>query len=331
MTTIKDVAKYAQVSVATVSRVLNKKGYVHSATKDKVEKAIKTLDYKPNDVARSLFKGKSKMIALLVPDITNPFFPELARAVEDICNQNSYTFILCNTDNFYEKETTYLNSLQQKSIDGMIIVSDTISTDYIGKIKVPIVLLDRVFDKGDYSYVKVNNREGACKATNYLKEIGCKKIAHIAGPSSVLNAKDRMEGYLDAVANESWFSNDLIITSDYDMKPQASTENIKTLLQKHPDIDGIFTANDTIAIRTMKAAEEMQIKIPDDLSIIGFDGISLGEITSPSLTTMAQPIYEMGRKAASMIMDEINDPSLPKRMEKLEVTFMERQSTRKKG
>ncbi|MFB1049883.1 LacI family DNA-binding transcriptional regulator [Paraliobacillus sp. JSM ZJ581] len=331
MTTIRDVAKYAQVSVATVSRVLNKKGSVQPATKVKVEKAIEALDYKPNDVARSLFKGKSKMIALLVPDITNPFFPELARAVEDLCNQNSYTFILCNTDNSYGKEITYLNSLQQKSIDGMIIVSDTISPDYLAKLKVPIVLLDRVFDKEDYSYVKVNNREGAHEATNYLKQIGCKKIAHIAGPSSVLNAKNRRQGYLDAVAHESWFSNDLIITSDYDMKPQASTEDIKTLLQKHPDIDGIFTANDTIAIRTMKAAEEMQIKIPDDLSIIGFDGISLGEITSPSLTTMAQPIYEMGRKAASMIMDEINDPSLPKRVEKLEVTFMERQSTRKKG
>src|SRR5690625_470353 len=214
LATIKDVAKLANVSTATVSRVLNSNGYVNEKTKERVEKAIKELDYLPNDVARSLFHGRSKMIALLVPDIMNPFFPELARAVEDVSNEHNFTFVLCNTDDDLEKEITYLNALQQKSVDGFIIVSSTINEQHLHNIKVPIIALDRILG-ADLPSVTVNSRNGAKEATQYLKSLGCKRIAHISGPKDVSNTSQRLQGYLDVVGNEDWFSSDYIVSGEY--------------------------------------------------------------------------------------------------------------------
>src|SRR5690625_1306507 len=145
MVTIRDVAKKANVSVATVSRVINKKGYVSEETKKSVLSIIEELDYRPNDVARTLFNGKSKMIALFIPDIGNPFFPELARAVEDVTNKHNYTLVLCNTDQNMDKELEYIESLRQKSIDGIIIVSSELRKDSMENIHVPVIAVDRKF------------------------------------------------------------------------------------------------------------------------------------------------------------------------------------------
>lgn len=328
MSTIRDVAKLAGVSVATVSRVINNKEYVSEDTKDKVLLSIKQLKYKPNDVARSLFKGKSKMIALLVPDIMNPFFPELARSVEDVCNMHGYTFVLCNTDNSKEKELSYLNALQQKSVDGFIIVSSTLSREYTEEVKVPIISLDRTFDN-KLSTVKSNNRQGAKIATDYLKSIGCKIIAHVTGPEDASNTMERLQGYLDVVRDEDWFISDYVVTGNYNM--QAAKGVITELLTAHPEIDGLFVGNDVMAVGALKAAEELEINVPQDLSIIGFDGITLGEATTPTLTTVAQPIYKMGSRAAELIIEQINNPTNPKKAEEFPVQLIERQSTRKRG
>lgn len=328
MSTIRDVAKLAGVSVATVSRVINNKEYVSQDTKDKVLLSIEQLKYKPNDVARSLFKGKSKMIALLVPDIMNPFFPELARSVEDVCNMHGYTFVLCNTDNSREKELSYLNALQQKSVDGFIIVSSTLSRQHTEEVKVPIISLDRTFDK-KLSTVKSNNRHGAKIATDYLQSIGCKVIAHVTGPEDASNTMERLQGYLDVVRDEDWFISDYIVTGNYNM--QAAKGVITELLIAHPEIDGLFVGNDVMAVGAIKAAEQLEIRVPQDLSIIGFDGITLGEATTPTLTTVAQPIYKMGSRAAELVIEQINNPTNPKKAEEFPVQLIERQSTRRRG
>ncbi|WP_188456976.1 LacI family DNA-binding transcriptional regulator [Virgibacillus oceani] len=328
MTTIKDVAKLAGVSTATVSRVMNGTGYVNPSTKKKVNSAIKQLDYRPNDVARSLFKGKSKMIALFVPDIMNPFFPELARAVEDVTNHHGYTFILCNTDDEIEKEQTYLNALQQKSVDGIIIVSSTITKELISKIKIPIIALDRIIG-ANMSSVTVNNREGAREAVRYLKSIGCQRIAHICGPDHVINTAERMKGYLDEVKDEDWFLSSYIVSGEYYF--QTATQAMKKLLTVHPEIDGIFVGNDLMGVGVLKGAKELGIRVPDELSVIAFDGIMLGETTTPSLTTMAQPIYEIGARAAEMLLEQINDSKYQSKREEFTVQLIERQSTRKRG
>ncbi|WP_405096746.1 LacI family DNA-binding transcriptional regulator [Oceanobacillus sp. FSL H7-0719] len=327
MVTIREVAKRAGVSVATVSRVLNKKGYVSPKTREKVEQSIHDLKYKPNDVARSLFKGKSKMIALLVPDIMNPFFPELARSVEDICNSYGYTFVLCNTDHSIEKELAYLNALQQKSVDGLIIVSSTLTGEHTKEINVPIISLDRTFDT-NLSNVKSNNRQGARLAAEHLKVIDCKVIAHITGPENASNTEERKQGYLDVVKDEEWFSTDYIVSGDYNM--QKAKDAIKKLLLEHPEIDGLFVGNDVMGAGALKAIEELEMQVPHDISIIGFDGISLGETTTPTLTTVAQPIYKMGSRAAELLIEQINDPDIPKKTVEFPVELIERQSTRKR-
>lgn len=325
MATIRDVAKLANVSTATVSRVLNNQGYVNNETRKRVNDAIKQLNYLPNDVARSLFKGRSKMIALFIPDIKNPFFPELARAVEDVTNKHNYTFVLCNTDDTLDKEITYLNGLQQKSVDGLIMVSSTISQEDIKNISVPIISLDRKFSS-EVSSVTVNNRKGAEIATRYLKSIGCKRIAHICGPQSASNSMDRLKGYLDVVKHENWFLSSYVVSGDY--RFQQSFEITREMLTQHPEIDGIFVGNDLMAVGVLKATKSLKIKVPEELSIIGFDGIAIGETTTPTLTTMQQPIYKLGVRAAQILLDHINNPNHDIIQEQLDVTLIKRDSTK---
>lgn len=324
MATIREVAKLAGVSVATVSRVLNKNGYINERTKEKVEAAIKELDYHPNDVARTLFKGKSKTIALFVPDIMNPFFPELARAVEDTAYKSGYTFILCNTDNNREKEIKYLHTLLQKTIGGVVMVSSSIPLEILNKVTLPVVALDREIE--NITSVTVNNRMGAVEAVRHLQETGCQRIAHISGPEDTTSAAERKKGYLDVMEKEDGFSEDYIVAGEYtfDGAYQATRE----LILKHPEIDGIFAANDLMGVGVLKAAEDLGLHVPEDLSVIGFDGIELGKITSPALTTMGQPIYEIGKRAAEIIIDRMENNRKEMASEHYTAQLIHRQSTK---
>ncbi|GIO25589.1 LacI family DNA-binding transcriptional regulator [Ornithinibacillus bavariensis] len=325
MPTIKDVAKMAGVSVATVSRVINNSGYVNEVTKKRVEQAISQLNYRPNNVARSLFHGRSQMIALLVPDIMNPFFPELARAVEDFAKLNDYTFVLCNTDDNPEKEMHYIYALEQKSVDGIIVVSSTVTEKSLQGIHVPIVALDRIVS-AKLPSITVKNRDGARQAVRYLKQLGCKRIAHICGPDNVSNTKERLGGYIDEVKNEEWFLSSYVVSGDYQY--DKAMDATKNLLKSHPEVDGIFVANDLMGVGVLKAAQELGLKVPEDIQIIGFDGISLGEKITPSITTMKQPIYEMGTRAAQLLIQQINEPNQQVQHEEYEVTLVKRESTK---
>jgi LacI family transcriptional regulator len=328
MTTIKDVAHEAEVSVATVSRVLNNVGYVNEETRKRVEKAISKLNYKPNAVARSLFKKQSKTIALIVPDIKNPFFPEIARAIEDVMNKKEYTLILCNSDEKEEKERKYLEVMKQKYVDGVIIVTSTLTPKHIEETGIPIVALDRPIAHSIPS-VSVNNFDGARQAVQYLKSIGCKKIAHVRGPENIINSDERFNGYLAEVKQEPWFNEEYIVTGNFNVV--QTTEVTKKFFTENPDVDGIFAGNDYMAVGVIKAAVEMGLRVPDDLAVIGFDGIQLCQLTSPELTTMAQPIYEMGYTAAELLLDMIEGRTVPKMHHEFEVRLIERQSTRIMG
>ncbi|GAA0485684.1 ribose operon transcriptional repressor RbsR [Salinibacillus aidingensis] len=326
MPTIKDVAKHANVSVATVSRVLNENGYVNEDTREKVLESINKLDYQPNELARTLYTRRSRMIGLIVPDITNPFFPELARAVEDVTNAKNYTFILCNSDDQVLKEKNYIDVLRKKYVDGFIIVTSTLTNDHLEGINTPVVALDRNFEP-DIPCVSADNYHGAKLAVEHLHNIGCKKIAHVAGPEFVMNAQHRLRGYLDMVADKPFFSEDLVVNGDYHL--QNAKEATMNLLKAHPDIDGIFVGNDLMAVGVLKAAETLAIKVPDQLSIVGFDGITLGETTSPALTTIAQPIYDMGAKATNLLMDMIEGKPVEETEYTFPVQLVERESAKK--
>ncbi|MGC4378564.1 LacI family DNA-binding transcriptional regulator [Fictibacillus sp. Mic-4] len=324
MATIKEVAKEAGVSVATVSRVINNNGYVNDETRKRVEKAIQSLNYQPNDVARSLFKKQSQTIGLMVPDIMNPFFPELARAVEDTASKLGYTVILCNTDEDIEKEQMYLNTLLRKYIDGLIVVSNTLTAKQIKRLNVPVVTVDREISK-DIPTIIVQNTAGGRMATRYLKEIGCERIAHLKGPDHIRNANERCCGYKEEVHNEPWFKEDYIIEGHYEM--ESAIKATYQLLTRYPDIDGIFAGNDIMAIGAIKAVHQLGKKVPDDVAVIGFDGIALAKAATPELTTIAQPIYEMGRMAANLLIDLIEKKKIEKTFYNLEVELVKRQST----
>src|SRR5699024_8904340 len=249
MTTIREVAKFAEVSTATVSRVLNNNSNVKADTKKRVEDAIHSLNYHPNDVARTLYKGRSKIIALFVPDIMNPYYPELARAVEDVTNYQGYTFVLCNTDDDHLKEQTYRNALKQKNVDGIIIVSSTITEEEASSFTIPTVLLDRKI-AANMGSVTVHNRAGSRGAITFLKSIGCKRIAHMAGPEHDNNAISRRNGYLDEVKNEKWFTSDYLVSGPYSFDTGVTVT--RELLTLHPEIDGLFVGNDLMGVGALK-------------------------------------------------------------------------------
>lgn len=323
MATIKDVAKHANVSVATVSRYLNKKGYVSKEAEQKVKEAIAALNYKPNSVARSLYHKTSKMLGLVIPDITNPFFPELARAVEDVALTYGYTVVICNTDEDIDKEKHYIEALKSKYVDGLIIATHELDEkDYLD-LDLPLVMLDRTIGETIPS-VRSNNREGAKLGANYLIERGCRFIAHIHGPLTIRTAYDRYLGFKDIVNQDQ--TRHEIVESAFDI--DESKQKTLKLLREYPEIDGIFTSSDVMAAGALKAAQSLGLRVPEDIQIIGFDGIPLGEMLIPSLTTVSQPIYKMGTLASRLLIKQIEKKPLEELHYVLETELKIRETTR---
>lgn len=328
MITIKDVAEKAGVSVATVSRVLNETNNVRQSTRERVMAVIEQLGYKPNAIARSLSNRKSNIIALVVPTITNPFFPELARAVEDIAESKGYQVILCNTDDSREKLLKYIDSLSTQYIDGMVIDSHNLRQEDIEQLKkndIPVVLIDRIIHDGEFTSIAVDNRAGGAMATTHLLEIGCKRIGHLSGPMEVETALQRAWGYRDVVGRLSWFDQSWVAAGEYSV--ESGYQMMKELLMRHPDVDGIFASNDLIGIGALKAAYEWGKKVPNELSIIGFDGIDLSGLVIPPLTTVQQPIYQIGEVAVQELFLSMKDPNRPPKKHVLDVKLAIREST----
>ncbi|MFM1654666.1 LacI family DNA-binding transcriptional regulator [Brevibacillus sp. B_LB10_24] len=328
MATIRDVAKLAGVSVATVSRVINKNGYVNKETEQKVTRAIEHLRYEPNAVARGLAGKQTGTIALVLPDISNPFFPEVARAVEDMAQSHGYTVILCNSDDQGSKEKLYIEVLKKKYIDGIIFASNTLEQDDVERLgKVPLVVLDRAPMSNICSVIRSKNQEGAKLAVKHLQEVGCKKIAHIYGPQELVTAKKRLSGYEEAVKEFSWFSPSLMVPGFF--RIDGGLRAVQELMSKHPDVDGIFAGNDLMAIGAIKGLNRMGIRVPKDVAVCGFDGIGLTEVTEPELTTIAQPIYDMGALATRVLIEKIVTGTEEIKLYELDVTLVQRDSTRR--
>ncbi|MGY3718766.1 LacI family DNA-binding transcriptional regulator [Sutcliffiella cohnii] len=298
MTTIRDVSKFAGVSVATVSRVLNNSENVQPITRSKVEHAIKELDYKPNAVARTLFKKKSNSIGLIVPDITNPFFPDLARAVEDTARSLNYKVILCNSDGDLEKEKEYIEVLSQNQVDGLIVTSTNGVNDHLKDLNMPVVALDRTIGN-DIPCVYVDNYEGGRLAGEILYLNGGKQIAQIRGPHNLITAEERARGF-----NDFWNSKGItpaIYESEFSFKEAITVAN--RLFDEMREVDSIFTGNDLIGVAVVNTAIKRGIKIPQDLRVLGYDGIEIGKMMIPSLSTIQQPIYGLGREVTKLLLD----------------------------
>jgi len=330
LATIRDVARLAGVSVATVSRVINKTDSVNPETAGQVLKAIEQLQYEPNAVARGLAGKKMGIIALILPDILNPFFPALARGVEDVAQKKGLTVILGNSDDLGLKESLYIKALKKKYVDGFIFASNTIREEDVEALRkegIPIVLLDRGLNTASCAVIRSNNREGAKLAVQHLIGQGCQKIAHIYGPQEFITARERMLGYEEVAGGLSGYSPSLMVPGNFDI--ESGRKALELLLVRHPDLDGIFAGNDLMAVGALKVLHEQGIRVPEQVKVCGFDGIGLTEITEPELTTVAQPVYEMGGLAARILLDEIESGKRENKFIELDVTLIPRKSTHK--
>lgn len=327
MSTIRDVAKSAGVSAATVSRVLNNKGYVSEEKKEKIEKVIHDMGYEPNQIARGLAKKTSKTLALIVTDITNPFFPELAKGAEKAAYLNGYSFLLGNTKGMDNHNDDYVKLLKNKYIDGVIIASHDIDIEILKEQEnTPMVVLEMDNDIENACTIKVDNYDGAMTATRHLVSIGCRKIAHIYGPQYDSTAKERLEGYKAVIRDTSGLF-EILVPGDFTINGGA--EAAQNLLTQYPDVDGIFAGNDLMAIGVLKKLNQLKIKVPEDIAVCGFDGIFMTQVTNPELTTVEQPIYRMGELAAEKLIFRINHPFYGKESIELKTKLQIRESTRK--
>ncbi|WP_425060186.1 Catabolite control protein A [Sporomusa carbonis] len=307
MATIKDVAKFANVSVSTVSRVLNASGYVEKNTEERVLAAIKQLNYKPSQIARGLVNKQTKTFGLVLPDITNPFFPELARGAEDEARLHGYNIMLCNSDWDIEKEKMYLGILQEKCVDGIILVGSRLPEAYLAEMlaafATPLVLLDRTSSLEVHS-ISINNILSGYLATKHLIEQGYRSIAHIAGTPSP-TVEQRLIGYKQALAeHDILFDEVLVFQGDYRISGGATAMQRILRLRNLPD--AVFCDNDLMAIGALEALQEAGIKLPEQMALVGCDGISLGKYVCPRLTTIFQPTYKMGSMAVQLLFETIH-------------------------
>ena len=311
MVTIKDIAALAGVSKTTVSKVLNNKDEkISNATRQKVLDIVKQKNYIPNKMAQSLVTKKTKTIGVIIPDIRNPFFTDIVRGIEDKAFKEGYNIILCNTDECEEKEVKAINTLIEKMVDGIIFApsskGDSNLSDYNGLTK-PIVLVDKKLNiKNLKGIVTLDNKEGTYLATNLLVENNHKKILYLSGPLKNKISKDRLKGYKKALKKAGIkYDESLVLKGEYSL--EWGYEIIKKL--KYINFTAICAGNDLIAIGAIKALKERNIRVPKDVSVVGFDDIETSSIINPQLTTIKQNSYSMGYESANILIKNLEKKS----------------------
>jgi LacI family transcriptional regulator len=334
ITTIKDVARKAGVAPSTVSRVINDKGYVSPEAKKRVQDAVEELKFRPNSLARGLGGGQTQTIALILPDITNIFFPAIARSVEDAAMVQDYTVILCNSENDPVHEEEYLRILEQKSVDGIVIAGTGPKGSHIRRaIKkgIPIVLIDRRLDGAVVDSVFCDNAAGSYLAVNHLLDEGHREVAFLGGPMDISTTREREDGYKLA-HQERGLAVDRNLIRYGEFKYESGFQQMNEILNEGRRPTAVFAANDMLAIGANRAIEANNLKIPDDISLVGYDDILWAALEKPPLTTVAQPIYRMGMTACELLLERINGPEAREpRQIVLKPELVIRQSTRREG
>jgi LacI family transcriptional regulator len=330
---MRDVAEQAGVSVTTVSHVINNSRPVNPETRTRVEDAMQTLGYQPNVLARSLRRGKTNTIGVILPDNANPYFAEVVRGIEDKSFSQDYSVILCNSDNDLDKERLYTNVLIEKQVDGIIFVAAGLSADNIHNLQkrgVPSVLVDRQVPGVQLDSVFANNQGGGFLATKHLIDLGHKSIACISGPQGVRSSSERIAGYRQALGSAGLRANpDWVIEGDFQY--QSGFDAAKSLFKLGSKPTAIFACNDLMAIGAYRYAHENHLRIPQDISIIGFDDVRLAEFTNPPLTTIRQSKAKMGSQAAELLLERIANHNLEIRQEIITVQLVVRASTAHQG
>lgn len=306
--TIYDVAKEAGVSIATVSKVINGKGKISEETRELVIAIMERLDYQPSVIASALAGKKTFTLGLLVPDISNPFFAEIARAIEDQGQRHGYSVVMCSTDNKDEKVERYIALLLQKSVDGIIIATGIDQKHILEQLlskRIPVVLLARDMPLVAVNTVVVDDFVGGSLAASHLLELGHQRIAILGENPKVFSSRERIRGFRQTMEDRHVpFREDWLRYGDYKM--EDGKLRALQLLQAEDRPTAIFACNDMLAVGALQAAKETGTRVPGELSIVSFDNTILAMVTDPPLTTIAQPMEYMGKMVVDLIVDELS-------------------------
>ncbi|GAB6100329.1 LacI family DNA-binding transcriptional regulator [Halanaerocella petrolearia] len=329
-TTIKDVAKLARVSEATVSRVLNNNDVVIPRTRKRVKKAIEELNYSPNMNARYLRQDKTKLVGLIIPDISNPFFGNIVKGVENIVDLYGYNVVLFDTDFEFDKTKKAVQILEDRRADGIIYMGgkfDKKRAELLEELNFPVVLISREESEVKFPTVNIDNYKAAYDMTEYLIDSSYKKIGFISGSFSDETAGvRRLRGFQQAIEdNDLKYKSEWIVEGDYTL--ESGYQAMKKILASNKLPEAIFAANDEMAIGAMQANKEAGLKIPNDIGIVGFDNVKLSRYVIPKLTTISQPIYHLGAVGMKMLIKLIENKPLEEENVMLDYELIVRNSS----
>lgn len=303
--TIKDIAQLAGVSYGTVSRVLNNQPGVNANTKERILKIMEEVGYQPNAIARSLVKQQSNTIALMVPDISHPFFGSIALSVDREAYKRGFNTVLCNTDYNLEIERKKINFLQEKRVDGVIVKPAQEGSCQFTDFKIPTVLISHIYD-GENSYIDIENQAGGRMAGEHLLDCGYRRIAYIGGYQDAAPTQLRLSGLKQALAERDvLLDNGMVRFSAYSI--QSGYDCLSDLIETGHRPDAVFCANDLIALGVLQKASECGIRVPEDLGVVGFDDIIIASLPQVRLTTIRQPVNRLGELATEMLIKTIHD------------------------
>lgn len=340
MADIRDVARHAGVSISTVSNVINGTQPVSEELTARVKRAIDLLQYEVNPIGRSLKSRRTMSIAMIVHSLTHVFFPQITKGIQDMVQPRGYALTLCDTNGDIDREHRYVRSLAGSWVDGIVIdsVAHADDRDYLeylsrlgGKRKrIPVVSLERRLGDGKISCVTVDNVHGGRLATSHLIEKECRRIAHIGGPLFSDVVQGRLKGYKETLREAGLeFRTELVMSGDF--TPLSGYHVMKRLLVAGVDIDGVFAANDAMAVGALKAIEEHGLRVPEDIRLVGFDNVFVSSLVQPSITTINVPRYRMGTEAAKLLLRAAEDPTSDPSAVELPINLLVRESTDLRG
>ncbi len=307
MSTIRDVAKLAGVAPITVSRVINDSDYVKLETRVRVDAAIEELGYIPNTLGLSLRSKKTMTLAVVITDITNPFWTTVTRGIEDVAQANGYSAILCNTDESEDKQEQYIQMLLRRRIDGILLVptsNDPAPIELIKKQNVPVVLMDRHVPEVDVDIVRSDSEEGAYLITKHLLSLGHQQIAMLSGPKNISTSVDRVNGYRQALQDAGLpTSDEKVFWGEYNK--ETGYKMAEEMLAKLPDVTALVTSNNFIAIGAMKFFYERKIRVPEDIALVTIDDIPSAFTIAPFFTVAIQSALEIGKQATQLLLNRV--------------------------
>ena len=326
---MRDVAERAGLSISTVSHVINNSRAVSDESRQRVLQAMEELDYKPNALARSLRMRKTNTLGMIVPDSANPFFAEVTRAIEDASFAQNYSLILCNSEGDLDKQGAYTNVLIENRVAGILFVAAGPSTELVNDLdqrRVPLVVIDREVPGVGVDTVMTNHAQGGCLATQHLIDLGHKRIACIAGNSEVSPSAERLTGFRQTLEkNGIRYDEQLVVKGDFQYESGYEATTYLLALERPPT--AVFACNDLMAVGCISAAREFGYRVPDDLSVVGFDDVRLASFTNPPLTTVVQPKVEIGTIATKMLLERMSDLNSKPRFKRLDTELRIRRST----